>query len=210
MQFFIETASLLPINIIKERKVLFYFHLINLNPKSLAHQVYKEQRRLRLPGFVREVQEILAELNIREGTAHSTTKAQFRTIVKSAIKIKNDHDILELSKRYKKVNFFKLKEEGIQMKSYIKDMDLKSARTLFAYNSEVMCHIKLNQMSHEPFSKANWVCHECTSISSSIHVKWCPGYAHLRENLSLDKDDDLIWYLSQVIKIRTEADKERM
>ena len=95
---YIETGSLLPINIIKEHKAMFYFHLNHLDQHSLAYKIYNEQRRLRLPGYVKEAQEILAELNIREGTVHSSTKAQFRSLVKSAIKARNTKDLLEMSK----------------------------------------------------------------------------------------------------------------
>ena len=203
-----ETGSLLPINIIKEHKAMFYFHLNHLDQHSLAYKIYNEQRRLRLPGYVKEAQEILAELNIREGTVHSSTKAQFRSLVKSAIKARNTKDLLEMSKGYKKVNYFDLQKEEITMKEYIKTMDLNGARTMFAHNSQTMKHIKLNQMNHEPYSKVNWRCHECSSISSSRHIKWCPAYSHLREDLSLERDDHLIKYLQEVIKIREDADNK--
>ena len=111
-------------------------------------------------------------------------------------------------KGYKKVNYFDLQKEEITMKEYIKTMDLNGARTMFAHNSQTMKHIKLNQMNHEPYSKVNWRCHECSSISSSRHIKWCPAYSHLREDLSLERDDHLIKYLQEVIKIREDADNK--
>ena len=102
-----------------------------------------------------------------------------------------------------------LKDQGIHMRKYIKSEDLRGARTLFAYNSKTMFNIKLNQMNHEPFSKVNWTCNECTSVLSSIHIKWCPAYSHLRENLSLERDEDLILYLQQVIQLRKESDDKQ-
>ena len=104
-------GALLPENKILLSKLLLAYHIVNLSENSIARKVYLEERRLQLGGLSDEVRTGLAQLNIRESLMSCTTKRQLNSLVHSKIREKNRIDILVRMKRYKKVDYFELKEE---------------------------------------------------------------------------------------------------
>jgi hypothetical protein len=54
------------------------------------------------------------------------------------------------------------------------------------------------------YEKELWKCDSCLStIESQSHLLFCPAYASLREDKSLNDDQDLIKYIHKVLQIRT-------
>ena len=67
----------------------------------------------------------------------------------------------------------------------------------------MMQYTKMNFSNDPKYIKELWLCDSCqTSISTQSHVLWCPAYAPLRENKSLNNDKDFASYLQSVLEIR--------
>jgi len=66
-----------------------------------------------------------------------------------------------------------------------------------------MLDVKFNYKNDPKYRAKLWVCDSCESaIDTQSHILWCPSYAELREDKSLNNDNDLIEYLINVFKIR--------
>ena len=93
--------------------------------------------------------------------------------------------------------------EIFEMKTYITDMTLIDARTLFRIRSN-MTNVKMNQVSDKKNAKTLWKCNECGNIDTQSHILWCPYFAPIRDGKSVDNDSDLVDYFKEVFKIREE------
>ena len=47
-----------------------------------------------------------------------------------------------------------------------------------------------------------WKCEDCGYVDTQSHIIHCPAYQGLREGKSLNSDDDLVAYFSEVLKLR--------
>ena len=73
-----------------------------------------------------------------------------------------------------------------------------------------MIDAKFNFKNKKEYSSDLWVCDSCSSsIESQSHLLWCPAYQNLRENKSLENDQDLINYIKKVLEIRDELKLRR-
>ena len=151
----------------------------------------------------------MPELNLREGFLRISTKAQWKVEVKSKIKELNRAEILHQIKRYRKLDYFDLKHEQYELKPYLKTMNLCDARTMFRIRSQMILQVKLSCMNDEVYANENYACEECGCISSYSHIKWCPGYEHLRKYKDLNNPTHLVHYFQEVMKLRDETDKRR-
>ena len=70
--------------------------------------------------------------------------------------------------------------------------------------------IAMNFMSDKHYSANLWTCPHpnCSARDSQAHLRWCPGYAHLRAGLDLDQDIDLVNYFREVIRLREEEEEQ--
>ena len=91
--------------------------------------------------------------------------------------------------------------ENFETKSYISEMNLTDARTLFRVRSQTT-DVMMNQRSSKAHARSLWKCSECGNIDTQSHILWCPFHAHLREGKSLDSDSDLVEYMKKVFIIR--------
>ena len=67
-------------------------------------------------------------LDIKEEDVVTYSKLQWKVLLKRKRKIQIAHDLLERMKRYKKINYFKKKEEDFEIKDYFKTMTLEDCR----------------------------------------------------------------------------------
>ena len=174
-------AGLLPENRIMKLKLLFAHHLINLPFSSLGKMVFEEQTRLQLPGLSQEIKTMLAQLNIREGLLRFSSKKEFKRLVEEKIKIKNSQEIAELCRDYKKIDYFQLKHENFEVKSYFKDLTVKESRVLFSIHSNTISCAKMNRMSDPQFLRELYKCSECPLMSSTSHFLFCEGFSKIRQ-----------------------------
>ena len=96
-----EVGGKTPENRIIENKILFYFHLINLDDQSLAKKIIIQEQKLNVEGYYRECQLYFAQLDINPEMAKVLNKKQWKDLVSRKIKLKTENDILERAKSYK-------------------------------------------------------------------------------------------------------------
>ena len=122
-------------NRILKMKMLFLYHVATLSPDSIANQVYLVQKRLELPGLLKECQEHLAMFQCAELSSYS--KGQWKKFIDKKINLKNKADLLtQMEKKYKKINYTEMSEENFELKPYLKNLDLSSARDRFRLRSK--------------------------------------------------------------------------
>ena len=170
-----------------------------------------EQRTLNLKGLASECREFLALLGINENLVFECNKQSWRRTIQSRVKEKNKTDILEQIKRYKKLDFFQLRDEPFVIKPFFKTMNLKDCRTQFSLSTMTTRTIKTHFMSDKVFASQLWECESCKLRDTIFHIKMCPNYEHLREaNNYLQSDLNIVHYFQQVIKHRNdEIEKTR-
>ena len=91
--------------------------------------------------------------------------------------------------------------ENFKLKTYISEMNVTDARTLFRVRSQTT-DVQMNQRSNKAHARNLLKCSECGNIDTQSHILWCPFHAHLREGKSLDSDSDLVEYMRKVFVIR--------
>ena len=68
----------------------------------------------------------------------------------------------------------------------------------------MMLECKMNYSSDPKFSKELWLCDSCQkAIDTQSHVMICSAYSKLREGRDVNSDEDVAWYLAEVMKIRS-------
>ncbi len=70
--------------------------------------------------------------------------------------------------------------------------------------------IAMNFLSDKRYSANLWTCPHpsCSAIDSQGHLRWCPGYTHLRSGLDLEHDLDLVHFFRAVIREREEVENK--
>ena len=106
-------------------------------------------------------------------------------------------------KRYKKVDYFELKEEEFEMKPFFREMNLTEARTLFGVKTNTLRGIKYNFLSDPHYSKQLYVCDECSKMSTTNHLLYCEGYTKLKVGLNIHSNDlDLVQFIQKILEKR--------
>ena len=97
-----DTGGILMKYRILKQKLIFYHHLAALPTPSLAGEIFEVQRRLHLPGLVKDVESVLAREGILDVSKYS--KIQWKSFIKKLIRKKNEEELLTRMKKYKKMN----------------------------------------------------------------------------------------------------------
>ena len=107
-------------------------------------------------------------------------------------------------KQYKKVDLAEVENEGCELKSYMKNMNLASARLRFKIRTKMTPTVQMNFKSDKKFASQEWKCVGCTDGRSDTqsHIIHCDGYADIRNGKNLENDQDLVDFFSAVIKRR--------
>ena len=94
------------------------------------------------------------------------------------------------------------------MKTYVKELQVKQARTLFKHRYQMTQYVKMNFKNDQQYSRALWKCDHCQKMDSESHLIWCTAYKPLRENLNLNCNKDLSKYLQDILKLRTKEEED--
>ena len=202
-----DTASISVEYRVYQKKLLFLFHLINLEESSLANEIFILQKNHNIPGFVKEGRQLLEKFSLPNIIDQNLkiSKLQWKKMVRKAVNENYGNLLKSQISGYSKLKEGPMVSENFEEKSYLTEMSMMDARLLFRIRCKTN-DIKMNQQSNKTFAKQLWKCSECGNIDTQSHVLWCPYFASLREGKSLDNDLDLINYFKQVFKIR--EDKE--
>ena len=151
----------------------------------------------------------LAQINVRETLIKSSSKAQFKAIVRSRMKEKNRLEVLELIRPLKKVDYFTVKDKEYKLKDFFKTLTLAQARTQFLISTN-MARAKINYMSDPVYSKELYLC-DCEEglICSTMHFKVCSKYEKHRQNIDWTDNVQVIQYYEKVLKLREIEEKNK-
>ena len=191
-------TGLLPMSVrVMKRKLNLINFIKNSDESSLSNQVFTEQRRNNWPGPVKESDEICDLLNLPSIANEPVSRAD----IDGACKKKAEKDLKEKMERLSK-----LKDktgESFEQRDYFKTLKINEARAMFRSHS-MMLECKMNYSSDPKFSKELWLCDSCQkAIDTQSHVMICSAYSKLREGRDVNSDEDVAWYLAEVMKIRS-------
>ena len=131
------------------------------------------------------------------------SKTKWKYIAKEAVNKQNKLHLLEQSKSYKKLSFQKLSSEDYGLKSYIRTMNMSSARVFFAARAQMLVTVQHNYKNKPEYVANQWLC-QCGEPDLQAHLETCSSYLHLQQGLDLKVDIDLVKFYQLVIKERTE------
>ena len=124
---------------------------------------------------------------------------------KKAISKKNQKDILNKMRFYRKLDYSKHSAETFGPQDYIKKLNIPDARLKFALRSRMTQTVQMNFKGEKRYGQNGWKCMSCGNLDTQEHLLSCPEYSFLRDGKRLDQDQDLVNYFRSIIKIRLEA-----
>jgi hypothetical protein len=193
-----------------QTKLIFLWHLDNLEDGTLAKDILEVQKTQHLPGLVQECLEWLNILKLPNVLEQRITKTQWKNLVKKAILKKNEDDLRKKIMKMEKLKNGDMVKEKCERKDYVKSLSVNDARNIFLKNTCMTRYVKMNYMSDFKYVKELWQCDSCQrNIDSMNHVMWCPSYRELRENRNLDDDKDLARDLHDVMAIRSKLNIQK-
>ena len=202
-----ETGTLTMANRIAKNKLLFYHHLLNLEPDTLAYEIAAIQSELGYPGLMKECNALIVELRLADIRFKTLSKLQWKKAVSMAIIEKNRADLPDnIARNYKKLDFKNYQQKSLRLRKYIKKNKIEDSRIIFQSKSKMMRTVKMNYKNNPKYIQANWSCSGCSQVDSMEHLLWCDAdsSSHLRVGLNLDNDNDLAGYYRNILKIRAE------
>ena len=184
---------------IYKRKCMLVHHIKNLGKKTLARQIYEEQRAFMFPGLAREVSTICSELGIEDVNDTGMEKNMLKKILQRACEEKDEKELKE-----KMVNkTAKLKNEDCRLKTYMKEKSLKQVRDTFRVRTNLVEGFRANFKNM--YERNNLECQGCGgAMDDQTHAMQCSAYTDLREGLDMEKDVDLVLYFRRVMESRME------
>ena len=109
-------------------KLLFMYHVINLESSTLAKQIQAVQQRNDLPGLIQEVQTLISELELPNLFSEKMKKSKWKNLVKKAIYKANETESRQAIQPYKKVADLGKAEDNFECKDYLSTLPLSKAR----------------------------------------------------------------------------------
>ena len=196
---------------VHKRKLNFLFHLKSIESESLAGEIMNLQIKYGFPGFVTECRELIKMYELPDiiEEEKQLSKFQWKILVRKAVHKKSEENIRQVFDQYSKLKNKGYEKEDLSIKSYVKNMKLRDARTNFRIRGN-MIRTKMNMKNDKKFANELWRCDDCQSMDTQAHIIWCPVFAPLREGKDLKNDSDLVHYYQQVIKFRDDKETERM
>ena len=95
-----------------------------------------------------------------------------------------------------------METEQFEVKKYIQTMNISNARMMFSLRT-FMYEAKFNYKHQKEHEEQLWRCDSCERcIETQSHILSCPAYVTLREDMDLNKDEDLVRYFKKVMEIR--------
>ena len=208
-------------------KLLLLHHVATLRIGTLARDVYEKVKHLKARTLFSECSAWLDESGLGDPECYS--KLHWKSKVKEIVFKRNKDNLVQMSKKYKKVGPDSIPPGPLKMKSYFNELSISDSRLRFKIAAKMTPRVACNFKNDPRFKLAGWLCVGCPQARTSPlpatadlsahsppsppqldtqqHITTCPGYADLREGLDLQTDRDLVKYFRQVIERRI-ADEE--
>ena len=110
---------------------------------------------------------------------------------------------------YKKLDADEFRREEFKMKDYMKELPYSDALIQFRLRGKVLNSVKTHFKSEKKYRDDLWSCEGCSSfLDTTFHIlHQCQQYEDLRDNLNLEKTEDVVTFFKSVLKKRDEADE---
>ena len=191
---------------IYKEKLSMILHLKDLEEKSLASQIYREQVVKGWPGLAKEAKEICGELNIEDVNSTNMTKSEFKRLMKGALDTRNEAILKEQAKN--KPKCYNIMKEDYGKKEYMNEKKIEEVRQIFKTRVGLLPFA--GNFSHDKrFAKSNWLC-RCGMKENESHITSgsCQIYADIwQARGDLRKDEDLVKFFSAVLERRSLLDR---
>ena len=225
--YYWESGSLTFSNLILQRKIMFTFHLANLEVGSLAREIWDQQVQNReLPSLLDETEVHLHSMRLEIDDLQRISKWQMKKMVREYVQNLNRRQLLDEIRHYKKLNYDKLSSEKFERKAYFKEQNLVNSRILFRASSRLVPTILGNYPSKFRRQGRSLTCPSCSAPSpnlsgnssmnnfsfplhSQTHVLTeCPLVSDLRAEYrpSEGNDEALALFLKNVVARHMELD----
>ena len=184
--------------------MLFLKHLSQLESNEIGRIFYEKMKKERIPGLIEECREWLIHFNISFAEMERCNKQQWKNFLKHQFKEENERELLQMSKKYKKIKYDEISRENCEVKQYIKDLPYSQALLRFRIRADMVPTVKTHWKSDPGYEADLWTCWACPQpvTDTTSHIKRCPEYSDLRENLELDRTEHLVIYFQKVIDRR--------
>ena len=167
--FYWESGSLKFSNIILQRQLNFIHHLANLEEGSVARSIFEEEVQNSRPGLYQTCQEHLSSMGISD--LKSIPKPYFKKVVKKYIFARNQKQLLDEIRKYKKLSYDQLSQETFERKPYFFNQSLENARMCFRVATKLVPTILANFPSKYRRRGQSLTCPSCsTPVSSELEV----------------------------------------
>ena len=206
--FYWDSGILTVENFLILKKLSFYHHLLTLSDSALSKEILMIQKENALPGLAAVCSGLLDDLDIVTDPS-SYSKSVWNKLIRRKIHAKNRSDLLNRIRSYKKLEYSKFVEEEYGEQHYLKNMNVNSARTFFAFRAQMLRTVQMNFKGKREYADNEYKC-ICGEDDHQSHLTSCPSYSHLREGLDVEGSErDLVTYFQLVIREREmEGDAE--
>ena len=196
---------------IMEKKINFYHHVMTMDDQCLAKIMAKKQIENNYPGLMMECHDILDQIGLRHCHPCHFSKMSWKKMTKMTIKEHNRSHLLEKIKTYKKLDYFQLKEEEFEPKSYLRNLNIHDARMKYRTRINLVPGLKFHYKSDKRFRESMWSCPLCEKLGDNYnldnlsHTLACPFLADLREQRDLEDDRQLCEYVREALRRREDV-----
>ena len=118
------------------RKLNFYFHIKTLHKDTLARQIADIQVNNNFPGFMKEINKIIREYDLVDTEVEDHTKNSWKKIVSEQVFSHEKYELLLKLRKYRKINHKERVHEELEIRSYMKNMNLQKARMKFSLETQ--------------------------------------------------------------------------
>ena len=178
-----------------------------------------------LPGLAKDIEEHITNIGVND--IREVTKYHWKKKVKSYVADLNKKELLEDSKRYKKISYDDLSQDTFERKKYFSSLDLESARLRFRISSNMVEGVRSHFPRKYRSRGKNLLCLSCTndskiSLENSkdvvsnaprddlTHIMTeCLVYEEMRANKDImSSDSDLVAFFREVLEHRTQNNED--
>ena len=183
-----------------KEKVMLVLHIRSLNDNTLAKKIYEQQVEEGWPGLAKETKEICEELGIEDCNKTQLSKVEYKEVVKSALKMKDEELLRREAGDKRKCE--KIMKESYGKKDYISNSKIAEVRSIFKARVG-MTEFADNFSKDKRFLRTNWQCRCGYEKESEEHVKKeCVIYEDLKDEFDLNDDKQLASFFCKVLKRR--------
>ena len=184
-----------------KEKLMYLMQLKRLEERSLALEIYQEQKKHGWPGLAKDVSEICEKLGLEDLNNTDISKEK----VSEEIFYHHYKEMKEDIAKMAKLQDIK-HEDFREVQPYMKSCAIEQARLKFSLRSQ-MYDCKANY--HGRYDEDNRGCPACVEAGgqdrstvedeSQSHLSICPHYSHLRQGRDISTTEGMVDYFRAVL-----------